>query len=369
MSIVGYTTRTGAENYRRRFTGKAAPEHFSQQQGLWLSSIGIGTYLGDHDEATDQLYRGAVVRAVELGCNVIDSAINYRLQRSERSIAAALKELAGQGIGRDELFIATKGGFLPFDGAPPKDIRAYFTEVFMKPGIAAFSDFVAGCHCMTPSYLTNQIDCSLRNLGVDCVDLYYVHNPETQLGHVGRADFNQRLRAAFEALESAVAAGKIRMYGTATWNGYRNEIGAQDHLSLAEIVALAEEAGGTNHHFKAIQLPFNMAMPEAVTLQNQEVNGHTVTLVEAAAELGVTVICSAAILQGQLAGHLPDIAARVFAGLATDAQRALQFVRSTPGVGVALVGMKQVRHVEENLKVAELAPVTQDQYAELFTAS
>jgi aryl-alcohol dehydrogenase-like predicted oxidoreductase len=112
-----------------------------------------------------------------------------------------------------------------------------------------------------------------------------------------------------------------------------------------------------------------MAMPEAVTVQNQEVNGHTVTLLEAAAQLGVTVICSAAILQGQLAGNLPDILARVFGGLATDAQRAIQFVRSTPGVGVALIGMKQGFHVEENLKVAELAPVTQDQYVELFQDS
>jgi aryl-alcohol dehydrogenase-like predicted oxidoreductase len=209
----------------------------------------------------------------------------------------------------------------------------------------------------------------LRNLNVDCIDLYYVHNPETQLGHVARDEFNRRLRAAFEALEAAVAAGKIRMYGTATWNGYRNETGAQDHLSLVEIVALAEEVGGKDHHFKAIQLPFNMAMPEAVTVQNQEVNGHTVTLLEAAAQLGVTVICSAAILQGQLAGNLPDILARVFGGLATDAQRAIQFVRSTPGVGVALIGMKQGFHVEENLKVAELAPVTQDQYVELFQDS
>src|SRR5499426_4924628 len=117
MSIVGYATQTSTENYRRRFTGKAAPEHFSQQQGLWLSSIGIGTYLGDHDDTTDQLYRGAVVHAVELGCNVIDSAINYRLQRSERSIGAALTELASKSFNRDEIVVATKGGFIPYDGA------------------------------------------------------------------------------------------------------------------------------------------------------------------------------------------------------------------------------------------------------------
>ena len=81
---------------------------------------------------------------MELGGNVIDSAINYRFQRSERSVGAALKKLADKGIGRQELVVATKGGFLPFDGTPPKDIRAYFHESFVKPGIASFSDVVAG---------------------------------------------------------------------------------------------------------------------------------------------------------------------------------------------------------------------------------
>ena len=46
--------------------------------------------------------------------------------------------------------------------------------------------------------------------------------------------------------------------------------------------------------------------------------------------------------------------------------RSLQFVRSTPGVTTALVGMKRVPHVEENLKTAEVAPATSEQYAKLF---
>jgi aryl-alcohol dehydrogenase-like predicted oxidoreductase len=369
MSIPGYATLQGTDHYRQRFTGKAAPEHFRQQQGLWLSSVGIGTYLGDHDALTDELYRKAVAHAVELGCNVIDSAINYRFQRSERAIGAALKDVRTHGIAREEIFIATKGGFIPFDGAPPKDIRSYFTETFVKPGIANFSDVVAGCHCMAPSYLLNQLECSLKNMDLDCVDLYYVHNPETQLGEVARAEFHQRLSRAFEALESAVAAGKIRMYGTATWNGYRNEERAKDYLSLAEVVRTAREVAGEKHHFRAIQLPVNLAMPEALTDRNQVIDGRSVSFLEAAGELGVTVMCSASILQAQLANELPSIISEVFQGLDTDAQRAIQFVRSTPGVAVALIGMKQLGHVEENLRVAQLPPVTQEQYGKLFQTS
>ena len=65
--------------------------------------------------------------------------------------------------------------------------------------------------------------------------------------------------------------------------------------------------------------------------------------------------------------YLPISAA--LGGLETDAQRSLQFVRSTPEVTTALVGMKQTRHVEENLKTAEVAPATQDEYAKLFEAA
>lgn len=369
MSLPGWATAEGTAAYRRRFEGRLPPEHFRGFGGLQVSSIGLGTYLGDPDPATDELYRQAVARAVELGCNLIDSAINYRFQRSERSIGAALKELAARGFSRNEIVIATKGGFIPFDGSPPTDIRGYFETAFVKPGIASFSDVVAGCHCMTPGYILNQLECSLRNLDVDCIDIYYVHNPETQLGKVSRDEFNGRLLAAFKALEGAAQAGKIRLYGAATWNGYRNDPEAKDYLSLAETVEIAKKAGGEGHRFKVIQLPLNLGMAEALIKKNQQVEGEWLSTLEAAERLGIGVMCSAAILQGQLARELPPIIGEVFGALKTNAQRSLQFVRSTPGVTSALIGMKQLRHVEENLKVAELRPTSREEYSRLFGES
>jgi len=368
MSQGGWATEEGTAHYLNRF-GAIPKDHFRQRHGLWLSSIGIGTYLGDHDTVTDSLYQKAVVRAVELGCNVIDSAINYRFQRSERSIGAALKELAAEGIDRGEIVVATKGGFIPFDGAPPRDIRSYFDETFVRPKIANFSDVVAGCHCMTPSYILNQLECSLKNLDVECIDIYYLHNPETQLAEVSRGEFSTRLLKAFETLEGAVSAGRIRMYGTATWNGYRNDPGAKDYLSLAEVVETAKKAGGEKHHFKVIQLPLNLGMPEALTKRSQEVNEESLSSLEAAQRLGISVMCSASILQGQLSRNLPPFIGEVFGNLETDAQRSLQFVRSAPGVTVALVGMKQLSHVEENLRAAQVPPLPWEQYAKLFEVS
>jgi len=369
MKLPGAATREGTERYRNRFEGRIPREHFCDSQSLWLSSIGIGTYLGNYDQETDRLYHDAAVRAVESGCNVIDSAINYRLQRSERSIGTALKDLAAKGFKRDEILVATKGGFIPYDGAPPADPRRYLDETFFQTGIAGAADIVSGCHCMTPKYLLQQLDCSLNNLGLECIDVYYIHNPETQLGKIPREDFNARLLKAFEALEGAVSDGKLKMYGTATWNGYRNPKDARDYLSLAEVVELAAEAGGKNHHFKVIQLPLNLGMTEALSLANQTVKGKDATILEAAQALGITVMCSASILQGQLTRNLPEVITATFQGLETDGQRALQFVRSTPGVTTALVGMKQVKHVEENLKTARVAPASWGEYSKLFGAS
>ncbi len=367
MDRQAWATEAGTARYRDESTAKAAEHHFRQRQGLWMSSIGLGTYLGGHDDATDDLYRQAMVRAVELGVNVIDSSINYRFQRSERSVGAAMKELESKGFDRSQIIVATKGGFIPFDGAPPTDVRSYFDETFIKPGVADFTDIVAGCHCMTPRYLLNQIDCSLKNLGLDCIDIYYVHNPEMQLGEVSQDDFSPRLEKAFEALEGAVAEGKIRMYGTATWNAYRVDRGGKDYLSLAEVEQIARRAGGDNHHFKVIQLPFNLGMPEALIKKNQPVEGEILTTLEAAEQLGVSVMSSASVLQGQLTRNLPERISTVFEGLSNDAQRSLQFVRSAPGVTTALVGMKQVAHVEENLQLVQVSPAPWEQFSKIFT--
>ena len=370
MSVVlipGHSTREGTAGYRARLSSHAAAEHFRLWEGLTLSSVGLGTYLGDDDESTDALYRAAIIRALELGANVLDSAINYRHQRSERTIGEALRLLIGRGaLSREEVIVATKGGFLPIDGALPANRSAYFVETYIRPGILKPEEIVAGCHAMTPRYLTDQLERSRKNLGLATIDVYYLHNPETQLSEVPRPEFLRRMRAAFETLEKAHAAGAIRWYGTATWNGYRQPPEAQDYLSLQELVELAQEVAGEGHHFRVLKLPFNLAMPEAFTHQNQPVGKERVSLLEAARHFGLYVMASASIYQGQLTRRLPPVIRESLAGLETDAQRALQFVRSTPGLGTALVGMKLTAHAEENLGVARIPPAALEDYLRLY---
>jgi aryl-alcohol dehydrogenase-like predicted oxidoreductase len=336
-----------------------------------MSSIGLGSYLGGADDRTDEAYRSAVKRAVELGCNVFDTAANYRCQRSERSIGDALGDLFARGVAaRHEIVVSTKGGYIPFDGAPPRsrqEMIAYIEETFINPGVCKRDDFVQSSHCMTPAYIAHQLDQSLRNLKLERIDIYYIHNPESQFAEVSRDEFYGRLRAAFEFLETAVADGKISMYGTATWNGYRAPSNSPEALSLERVVETARDLAGDGHHFKVVQLPFNLAMTEAFTDANQTLDGKNVTFLEAAAGFGVTVMSSASILQSRLSAELPPIIGASLKGLRTDAQRAIQFTRSTPGIDVALVGMSDVAHVEENLALLKIPPAPAEEYMKLFS--
>ena len=366
----GRATPEGTAAYRDRFADKAADGHFRAYQDLWVSSVGIGTYLGDEDNETDRLYRDAIGQCLALGCNVVDTAVNYRCQRSERSIGEGLREVFSKGdIRREDVVVATKGGFIPFEGKQPtnrEEYLGYIVKTFLQPGIIQTEDIAAGCHCMTPAYIDHQLDTSRNNLGLECLDVYYVHNPETQLQEVSRLEFMNRIRAAFETLEKNVAEGKIARYGTATWTAYRQKPDQQDYLPLTELVKTAEEVGGKDHHFRAIQLPLNLAMAEAVGSPNQPVGEEMVSLLAAADHFGISVMASASIYQGKVAKELPDFVAEAFPGFETDAQRAIQFVRSTPGMSVALVGMKQAAHVEENLAVAGVPTASLEDYAKLF---
>jgi len=374
MSINGYATHEGTARYRDRMLREqsAVQGHFRLEQNLWLSTVGIGTYLGEWDKETDRLYEEAVTRAVELGANVIDTAANYRFQRSERSIGAALKGLVDGGkSARDEIVVCTKRGYLPFDGAPPAGqagVRRYIEETFVRPGIADFSDIAAGSHCMTPRYLAHGIEQSRRNLGLDTIDVYYIHNPETQLGVVERVEFEQRLRAAFAQLEQSVAENRIRSYGVATWNGFRATPNARESHSLERMIELAREVSGDEHHFRFVQLPFNLAMPEALVSTNQTFQGAQVSLLEAARALQITIVASASLLQGRVASGIPEHFREPLGSLATDALTAIQFVRSTPGITTALVGMSQSSHVEENLQLVRVEPARAEDYQRIFSS-
>lgn len=364
--MPGRATAQATLRYAAKFQGRAAAGHFRDVQGgLVLSSIGIGTYLGEPDRSTDEGYTSAVIAAVQGGVNVVDSAINYRLQRSERSAGAALRTLTANDFSREEIVVCTKAGFLTPDGEMPEDASEYFLHEYVERGILRPEDIAAGCHCMAPGYLSDQLDRSRRNLGIECVDVFYLHNPETQLNEVAPDEFRRRIGEAFQFFEGAVSTGKIGAYGLATWNAFREERNSPGYLSLAAMEAIAREAGGAEHHFRYVQLPLNLAMPEALLRPNQVVEGKTMAMVQAGRALGITLVSSSALLQGQLARSLPAYIGAVL-GVKDYSAQALQFARSVPGVTTALVGMSSVEHVRANLEVVAIEPAPRDQFLKLF---
>lgn len=320
-----------------------------------LSSLGLGTYLGPSTDAADVAYTEAARAFFAAGGTVFDTAANYRGGRSERALGAAF-----QGLPREAFFISTKAGYIPMPEADPEENpRAWFHKELEGPGILSVDDLVDGCHAMTPKYLAHQLDISRKLLGLETLDLFHLHNPEQQLGHLGPEAFYAMIGRAFEACEGFVAAGKIRAYGVATWNGFRVPPGQAGHLSLARLLEAAAAAGGRDHHFRWIQLPLNLAMPEAYLAPTQLLDGKAMTPLEAAQARGISVQTSASIMQARILRQLPDGFAEGL-GLHTPAQAALQFTRSCPGVTTALCGMGRIEHVTENavlLGVPKLDPM------------
>ena len=345
----------GTARFQRRFADGFADDFFRPFAGkLAASSLGIGTYLGECDDADDAGYAAAVRAALERGINVIDSSINYRCQRSERVVGNTLRAAIADGVvKRDEVIICTKGGYVPLDGAPPRtrdDYLAYLQRTFVDTGIVAPEDVVGGGHSLSPSFIAHQIKASQANLGVRTLDVYYLHNPEQQLDSVQPARLRTILRRAFVLLEEHVESGDIGCYGCATWNGLRTPPDARGHLDLSEIVGIARDVGGDDHHFRVVQFPINLAMSEAIREPTQRLGARRVVpLLQATAELGISVVASASLMQSRLTTELPPAVRDSFPTLATDAQRALAFVRSLPGVTCALVGMRSLAHVDENV--------------------
>ena len=314
-----------------------------------LSEIGIGTYLGNTDEETDNNYYETIKLGVYKGINIIDTAINYRGMKSERVIGKILNE-----VDRNKVIISTKGGYIT---PPPeaKEPARWFKEEMLGKGIILPEDITQTGNVITAKYIDWAFETSLKNLSTDYIDVYFLHNPEDQLLNFDRDNFYKKLKVVFRLLEGKVKEGKLKYYGLATWNGFRVSPDSRQYLPLKDIYDIAMEVGGENHHFRFIQLPYNMAMPEAYFLKNQLLDGEYVSTFEAYEKLGIYTYTSASIMQTRILGKIPEEVVRLL-GVNSQVLAAIQFVRSTPGVGTVLIGMSKKQHLEENLKIKDIPP-------------
>jgi aryl-alcohol dehydrogenase-like predicted oxidoreductase len=288
---------------------------------LQLAAVGMGTYLGDEDDATDLLQEKALIDLLTLGCNVIDCAPNYRDGRAELSVGRALSNAFASGIAaRDEVFVATKVGLLTED-----------SPLAQK--------FVLGPEgsCYEPACVLSSLENSLRQLQLSCVDCVFIHNLEL-LKLADAEFFTKRFEALAECLEQAVATGLCAAWGISSWSGFRVDGSHTDYLSLKDLRSAQWP------HLRYIQLPLGLWGSEAIT----EVWQDGKTILEVAEDMGI--FANSPLLQGELVSILKQNKISV--------ENAVRFVRDTPGIDVVLLGIKQSSHVQSWKKIQLAKPLS-----------
>jgi aryl-alcohol dehydrogenase-like predicted oxidoreductase len=364
QALEGYATPEGTKKYTEYGISQGRPRsHFKTFDNLRLSSIGMGTYLGQLSEEDDQAVENAVYQSIKSGAvNVIDTAINYRAMRSEKSIGRAFLRLVNDRIiSRDQVFVSTKNGYITNDGDYPNvDVMEYIQRMFIQTEIITADDISSGYNVINPNYLAKCIDKSLMNMHISTIDLVYIHNAfESWYQDVSREQFIEMLVKAFEVYEKYRAKNKIRYYGMATWTCFRVPTGSPEYLSLEQAVKSAESVGGKDHGFRFIQLPYNLAYSEALLLRNQSVGSEeNLTILQAAAKLNIGIFTSIPLFQGRLlSSQIPN-----YGGVTDPVAKLVQIIRSSPSVIAPLIGQKKPEHVEENLKTANMPPLSEEEF-------
>jgi aryl-alcohol dehydrogenase-like predicted oxidoreductase len=373
--VPGLATRAATERYAQTFGSACAAGHYSDFLNLHLrlSSLGIGTFPGVATDAVDAAYAGIVHRAVLAGINVFDTAAHYRYGRSARALGEGLRRAFADGVERAQVFVVAKGGFLAFDDGPPADAARWFDAHVVARGLGRRED-LAGQHCLSPRYVEAQLEAVRAATGLDSLDAFLLDQPEVHYAALGKERAHRRMAEVFEVLERAARDGRIGCYGISSFDALRVETDAVLFQSLTSLLALAERAahaaGGdarTRHALRIVQLPFNQAMTEGFTRFSQATGeGNVASSIQAAHQLRVYAMASHVMGKGAFAGTGADAVRARLANLPNDAQRALQFARSTPGIGTALVGVSTPAHLDDVLAVARTAPLARADYLRLF---
>jgi aryl-alcohol dehydrogenase-like predicted oxidoreductase/nucleoside-diphosphate-sugar epimerase len=331
--------------------GHLPVDHYRNLDGMPLSSIGIGTHRGDADEVTDAQYLESLDVALEGGINVVDTAINYRAMRAERVVGRAVQNYIERGGSRQSVFVTTKGGFVPHDSNDSRTATVWVQEELVQPGFLDPADALVR-HSLRKTWIEESLRRSLNNLGLPQIDAYLLHNPERFLVRMG-SGFWRTLTETFSLLEDKVAEGRVRYYGLALWDAIRADVKSPSLLPLSKALECARlAAGGSRHHFRILEMPLNVNDASALRHRNQLVQGRWIAPLSFAAEHDMFVLASASVARAGAFGERSRSRLPAVPGPEDAYVRALQFTRSAPGVGSALVGMRRVEHVRSALKLS-----------------
>jgi aryl-alcohol dehydrogenase-like predicted oxidoreductase len=300
-------------------------QHTLGTNGPRISAVGLGcmSFADVYGPADDNESIAAVHRALDLGMTHFDTADMYGAGHSERVLGQAL---AGR---RDEAFVATKFLARFPEGADRSS--------WLGPQSGQYPD-------TSPEWVPQACDASLSRLGIDTIDLYYMHRKLPQVP----------IEDTVGAMAALVEAGKVR------------------HLGLSEVAVDTLRRAHAVHPIAAVQVEYSL-------FTRDPENG----LLDACRELGVALVAYSPYGRGLLTGTLPSrdsLAERDFrrhmpryseenfdhnAKLVevvravadeegtTPAKVALAWVLSRGDDVFAIPGTRRVRYVEENAAAAD----------------
>ncbi len=260
--------------------------------GLTTCRLGFGGYRAGTEDAD---HRQALIDALRRGCNLIDTSTNYMDGDSERLVGSVLAELIKQGeLKREEIIVVTKIGYVQGQNLQRAEAREQAGKPY--PEMVKYGEGI--WHCLHPEFLADQLDLSLDRLGLQTLDVLLLHNAEyflSDAAHRGQKDiqalrkeFYSRLQAAFQYLETQVAAGRLQYYGVSS-NTSTAEPSDPEATSLSFMLEAAQAAVGGGHHFRVLQCPMNLFESGALLTANTGL-GEKQTLLELAQAKQIAVL-------------------------------------------------------------------------------
>ena len=311
-----------------------------------IKRLGIGLYLGDECDSVDKQMLNVINAAVSEGINTFDCAPCYRNSKSEKLIGAFMRNNPNEN-----LFVSTKGGFIPFDFSKGREqeekyLQKLIHEQYIKEELLDRELF----QTFDTAYLDYSLSESLKIIFPRTYyDVYYIHNPEYVLEKKGRDKYIEIMKEVLLWLKVKIDEGVIKSFGVSSWEGFFNK-NETHRLQLDELVQLSFNIG-IGHHFKYVQVPYNILETRALFSKSQNHKGIEKSLIRLAKELGISMVTSAPLAQGKINKiKFPNKLFSIFGPL-TPAQMSMAFVLSTPGIECSLLGTSSVNHLNEIVEI------------------
>lgn len=260
-----------------------------------MGRIALGTHLGDFSTEDSEKYIQAIKYAIKNGIYTIDGAINYRGMCSEKDEGIAIGQLVGEDhIAREDLFLTSKAGLLFGDVREKMNPQKFLSEHLEPNGITLedFTNYEGLLQTLNPCFYEIALNKSLENLGIETLDVHYIHIPEISRLRFSEKEFYEKLEKLFRWYEEKVTEGKLRFYGLAFEFMVEEPHEDKWHIEMEMIKNLAKNASAGECHLRYILFEYNMLCASANEVKNQTVDGEQMTLIDACHRLGLETVGS-----------------------------------------------------------------------------